>query len=184
MEFSPTIIIAVLLIVIVGAIIGWFFARRKHAARLKDRYGSDEYDQTVSALGNKNTAHAEMDSREKHVKGLKIQELTPEEREKYLGEWSEVQSKFVDEPGVAIVSAERLIQRVMRRRAYPVADFEQRASDLSVTYPVLVSNYRAAHKIAQKHEAGEANTEELREAMIHYRSLFDELLGPKVEDNG
>lgn len=183
MEFSPTIIIAVLLIVIVGAVLGWFFARRVHAAKLKDRYGADEYDQTVSAIG-KNAAHSEMDGRQKHVEGLKIHDLTQEEREHYQSEWSEVQSKFVDEPGVAIVRADRVIQKVMRKRAYPVSDFEQRAADLSVTYPDLVSNYRAAHKIAQKHETGEANTEELREAMIHYRSLFDELLGPKVEDNG
>lgn len=180
MEFSPTIIIAVLLIVIVGAIIGWLFARRVHATKLKDRYGVDEYAHTVSARG-KNAAHTEMDGRQKHVDGLKIHELTREEREQYHSEWSEVQSNFVDEPGVAIVGADRLIQKVMRQRAYPVSDFEQRASDLSVTYPDLVSNYRAARKITLRQERGEANTEELREAMIHYRSLFDELLGTEEE---
>jgi len=180
MEFSPTIIIAVLLIVIVGAVLGWFFARRVHASKLKDRYGEDEYAHTVSARG-KNAAHSEMDGRKKHVDSLKIHELTQEERDQYYAEWSEVQSNFVDEPGEAIIGADRLIQNVMRQRAYPVSDFEQRASDLSVTYPALVSNYRAARLITLKQERGEASTEELREAMIHYRSLFDELLGAEEE---
>ena len=98
------------------------------------------------------------------------------ERERYLAEWKAVQAKFVDQPGQATIEADHLIMEVMKARAYPVSDFEQRAADLSVSYPALVSNYRAAREIAIKNEQHSANTEELRQAFIYYRSLFDELL--------
>ena len=103
--------------------------------------------------------------------------LSESERAGFAAAWAAVQSKFVDEPGQAIVDADHLIMQVMRTRAYPVADFEQRAADISVNYPALVSNYRAAREIAVKNEQHQADTDELRQAMIHYRSLFEELLG-------
>ncbi len=112
----------------------------------------------------------------KHVKALDIRPLSTTESERYLADWKKVQSRFVDEPGQAIVDADRLIMDVMRSRAYPVSEFEQRAADISVTYPALVSNYRAARAIAIKNEQHQADTEELRQALIHYRSLFEELL--------
>jgi len=107
---------------------------------------------------------------------LNIRPLSLSERERYLADWTAVQSKFVDEPGQAVGDADRLIMEVMQMRAYPVSDFEQRAADISVNYPDLVSNYRAAREIALKNEQQQADTEELRRAMIHYRSLFEELL--------
>jgi hypothetical protein len=107
---------------------------------------------------------------------LNIRPLSISERERYLADWTAVQAKFVDQPGQAIVEAGHLIMEVMRIRAYPVSDFEQRAADISVNYPALVSNYRAAREIAIKNEHHQADTEELRQAMIYYRSLFDELL--------
>ena len=107
---------------------------------------------------------------------LNIRPLSVSEREHYLAEWTAVQSKFVDQPGQATVEADHLIMEVMKVRAYPVSDFEQRAADISVNYPSLVSNYRAAREIAVKNEQHSANTEELRQALIYYRSLFDELL--------
>jgi len=107
---------------------------------------------------------------------LNIRPLSISERERYLADWTAVQSKFVDQPGQATVEADHLIMEVMKMRAYPVSDFEQRAADISVNYPALVSNYRAAREIAVKNEQHSANTEELRQAMIYYRSLFDELL--------
>jgi hypothetical protein len=131
-------------------------------------------------MGGKNKAHAELDERMKHVKTLDIRPLSAIERERYLADWAAVQSKFVDEPGKAIVDADRLIMEVMQIRAYPVSDFEQRAADVSVSYPTLVTNYRAAREIAIKNEQHQANTEELRQAMIYYRSLFTELLGPEA----
>jgi len=127
-------------------------------------------------MGDVKKAQTELDERQKHVKALDIRPLSASERERYLADWTAVQSKFVDDPGQAIVDADHLIIEVMQLRAYPVSDFEQRAADISVNYPALVSNYRAAREIAIKNEQHKANTEELRQAMIYYRSLFDELL--------
>jgi hypothetical protein len=169
------IIVVVLVLVVIGAILAPIFARRKRSERLHDQFGS-EYDHTVEAMGDEKKAHQELDERQKHVNSLNIQPLTVESRDRYLADWAAVQSRFVDEPGQAIVDADRLIVEVMQARAYPVSDFEQRAADISIQYPALVSNYRAAKEIATKNKQDEANTEELRQALIYYRSLFEELL--------
>jgi hypothetical protein len=173
------IITVVLVLVIVGAILGMVFARRRRSERLQDQFGP-EYDRTVQAMGDEKKAQTELDERQKHVETLDIRPLSVSQRERYLADWTAVQSKFVDEPGQAIVDADRLIIEVMQVRAYPVSDFEQRAADISVNYPALVSNYRAAREIAIKNEQHQANTEELRQAMIYYRSLFEELLKPEA----
>jgi hypothetical protein len=131
-------------------------------------------------MGGEKKARTELEERRKRVEALDIRPLSVSERERYLADWTAVQSKFVDEPGQAIVDADRLIMQVMQTRAYPVSDFEQRAADISVNYPALVSNYRAAREIAVKNEQHQADTEELRQAMIHYRSLFEELLGTEA----
>jgi hypothetical protein len=170
------IIIAFVLVwVIIAAILGVVFSRRRRSGRLQDRFGP-EYDHTVRTMGNEQKAQTELDERQKHVEALDIRPLSVSERERYLADWTAVQSKFVDEPAQAIVNADRLIMEVMQLRAYPVSDFEQRAADISVSYPALVGNYRAAREIAIKNEQHQANTEELRQAMIYYRSLFEELL--------
>lgn len=143
--------------------------------RLQNKFGP-EYDATVKTLGDEKKAQLELEERQKHMAELDIHPLTPSQRDHYLAEWATIQSKFVDEPGQAIVDADRLIVEVMVLRAYPVADFDQRAADLSVNYPELVSNYRAARRIADKNLNGQASTEELRHALIYYRSLFEELL--------
>jgi len=173
------IIIVFLVLGIVGAIFALVFSRRERSKKLHDQFGP-EYDHTVQTMGNEKKAQTELDERRKHVEGLDIRSLTVSERERYLADWKAVQSKFVDEPGQAIVDADRLIIEVMTVRAYPVSDFEQRAADLSVNYPALVSNYRAAREIALKNEKHLANTEELRQAMIYYRSLFEDLLGTEA----
>jgi len=173
------IIAVVLVVVIIAAILAPVFARRRRSERLHDQFGP-EYDHTVQTMGGKKKAHAELDERQKHVDALDIRPLSVSERERYLADWAAVQSKFVDEPGQAIVDADRLIIEVMQIRAYPVSDFEQRAADISVSYPALVTNYRAAREIAIRNEQHQADTEELRQAMIYYRSLFDELLGPEA----
>jgi hypothetical protein len=176
MNTTYIIIIAVVLgLVVMGAILGPIFARRKRSERLHDHFGP-EYARTVRALGDEKKAQTELEERQKYVEALDIHPLSVSEREHYLAEWTAVQSKFVDEPGQAIVDADRLIMEVMQMRAYPVSDFEQRAADLSVSYPALVSNYRAAREIAIKNEQHQADTEELRQAVIYYRSLFEELL--------
>jgi hypothetical protein len=171
-----TIVIAVFLaLVILAAILMPVLARRKSEKEIQERFGP-EYDNTVQALGDEKKALKELEERQKHVEALYIHPLTISQRDRYVAEWAVVQSKFVDHPGEAIVEADRLIMEVMQLRSYPVADFEQRAADLSVHYPALVSNYRAARAIAIKNSQNEASTEELRQAMIYYRSLFGELL--------
>jgi hypothetical protein len=131
-------------------------------------------------MGDEKKAQTELNERQKHVEALDIRPLSVSERERYLADWTAVQSKFVDDPRQAIVDADRLIIEVMQLRAYPVSDFEQRAADLSVNYPHLVSNYRAARELAIKNKQNLADTEELRQAMVYYRSLFDELLGTET----
>jgi FtsZ-interacting cell division protein ZipA len=179
MNSTYTIIIVVVVVILIGFFLGPWFARRSKSKRFHDKYGT-EYDETVKSLGDEKKAQAEMDIRKKHVKDLKIHSLTNEERARYVADWAAVQSKFVDEPAQAIVDADRLIMEVMQIRAYPISDFDQRASDLSVSYPELVSNYRAARTIALKSKEGKADTEELRQALIYYRPLFEELLETKV----
>jgi hypothetical protein len=173
------IIAVVVILVIIGAIFALVFARRRRSARLHDHFGP-EYDHTVQSMGGEKKAQTELDDRRKHVEALDIRPLSVSERARYLADWTAVQSKFVDEPGQAIVDADRLIMEVMQLRAYPVSDFEQRAADISVNYPALVTNYRAAREIAIKNTQHQANTEELRQAMIYYRSLFEELLGTEA----
>ena len=180
MNSTYYIIIVVAVLVIAGLILAPIFARRRRSQNLRNKFGS-EYDHTVEVAGDEKKAEAELKEREKRVKSLNILPLSASDRERYLVDWADVQSKFVDEPGQAILDADRLIMEVMQLRAYPLADFEQRAADISVIYPNLVSNYRAARTIAVKNEQQLADTEELRQAMIYYRSLFEELLGKESE---
>ena len=179
MTYIVTIIAVVLIVVIMGVILAPIFASRKRAERLQNKFGP-EYDHTVQELGSKKKAQSELEERQKYVETLNIRELTHDERTGYLADWAVVQTKFVDEPGQAIVNADRLIMEVMQKRDYPVSDFEQRAADVSVSYPTLVSHYRAARVIALKNEQQQADTEELRQAMIHYRALFEELVGTEA----
>jgi hypothetical protein len=174
---SPTylIIAVVVIVVIMGAIMAPMFARRRKSQKFQNKYGP-EYDHTVQTAGNEKKAQAELNGRQKHVDTLNIRPLSVSERERYQSEWTAIQAKFVDQPGQATVEADHLIMEVMKVRAYPVSDFDQRAADISINYPNLVSNYRAAREIAIKNEQHTATTEELRQALIHYRSLFDELL--------
>jgi hypothetical protein len=170
------IIAVVVVLVLVGGLVALVFARRSKSAQFHEDFGP-EYDRTVQKLGGEKQAQTELDERRKHIDTLKIRPLTAVERERYLADWTDVQAKFVEQPGQAVVLADHLIIEVMQLRDYPVSDFEQRAADISINYPDLVSNYRAARAIAIKNEHQQADTEELRQAMIYYRSLFDELLG-------
>jgi len=169
-------IAVVLIMVIMGLILGPIFARRKRSERLHDQFGT-EYDRTVESMGDEKKAQTELNERQEYVKALNIRPLSVTEQERYQADWASVQAKFVDEPGEAVVDADGLIMEVMQLRNYPMSDFEQRAADVSVSYPALVSNYRAARVIAIKNEQHQADTEELRQAVIYYRSLFEELLG-------
>jgi cytoskeletal protein RodZ len=170
-------IIAIAVIVVLAiALLIPALSRKNRTNKLQTQFGT-EYDHTVQSAGSEKKAQTELEERQTYVKTLDIRPLTLSERERYLGDWAAVQSKFVDEPGQAILDADRLIMEVMQLRNYPVSDFDQRAADISVSYPTLVSNYRSGRAIAVKNEQLQANTEELRQAMIFYRSLFEELLG-------
>ncbi len=175
MNLIYLIIPVVVVSAVLGIILGLVFARRNRSKKLQDQFGP-EYDHTVEHMGNEKKAQTELKERQKYVDTLDIHPLSVNERTRYLADWTAVQAKFVDEPGQAIVDADRLIMEVMQMRAYPISDFEQRAADISVSYPALVSNYRAAREIALKNKQQLADTEELRQAMIYYHSLFEELL--------
>jgi hypothetical protein len=166
------ILIAVVVIVVLG-IIGWSLSRRRRSARLREHFGP-EYDRTVGELGEQRAAEAELAAREKNRKKLDIVDLTPEARQEHAATWQMVQAEFVDAPQDAVGRAERLVTRVMRERGYPIDDFEQRAADVSVDHPDIVENYRSAHTI---YRSQDITTEDARQAFVHYRALFDRLLG-------
>jgi hypothetical protein len=175
MNATYFIIAVVLILVVLGVILAAIFIPRQRSKRFQNKYGP-EYDRTVKTMGNEKKAQSEMDQRQKHVDTLNIRPLSDSERERYLADWTKIQTKFIDQPGQATVEADHLIMEVMKVRAYPVSDFEQRAADISINYPDLVSNYRLARAIANKNEHHQATTEELRQALVYYRSLVDELL--------
>lgn len=166
-------IIAAIAIVIVAVAV--FYSRRYKSERLRKHFGP-EYERVVLQQGDATLAEQVLAARTKRVEQFKIHSLPHSDRERYLEAWSRVQRQFVDDPRGAVMEAEALVTNVMSARGYPMESFEQRAQDISVHYPIVVQNYRAAHEIALRHSRNEASTEELRRAMVHYRTLFDELL--------
>jgi hypothetical protein len=166
---------AVIVLAIIVAVALYMRKRRNTTAGLKNRFGP-EYDRAVKQHGSERKAEAKLADREARVNMLRIRDLDLAERERYLTQWQAVQSRFVDYPKGAVTEADELVSSLMQTRGYPVADFDQRAADISVDHPRVVENYRSAHNIALRLGRGEASTEELRTAMIHYRSLFDELV--------
>jgi hypothetical protein len=131
--------------------------------------------------GSRRHAEAGLKERTQRVERLNIRPLAPGDRARFIESWSRVQARFVDGPGGAVTEADQLLRDVMSTRGYPVSDFEQRAADISVDHPLVMENYRTAHAIAVRQTQGQANTEDLRQAMIHYRTLFEDLVGePEV----
>lgn len=177
---TQTGLIAVAIIIIaliaLGAVL---WSRRRRTEHLRDRFGP-EYERTVENSGDRAKAEAELAEREKRVSKLDIRPLNSGERRGFLERWTDVQARFVDDPPRAVAYADALLGEVMKARGYPVSDFEQRAGDISVDHPVVVEHYRKAHDIAQREARGDAGTEELRQAMIHYRALFDNLVGAEA----
>jgi hypothetical protein len=169
------------LVVIVAIIVGWSVGRRRRSARLKERFGP-EYDRTVGELGEQRAAEADLLAREKERKKLDIISLTPEARQEHAATWQKVQTEFVDAPQDAVGRAERLVTRVMRERGYPIDDFDHRAADISVDHPDIVENYRSAHAIYLSQHDGDISTEQARQAFVHYRALFDRLLGAEPDN--
>ena len=171
------IVLTVAVIVVIAAVLVWLYVRnrRRTTAGLRQKFGS-EYDRVVLAHGSERKAESKLEDREKRVEKLKIRDLEPTERERYSKNWEAVQSRFVDSPKGAVAEADDLVSSVMKTRGYPVSDFDQRAADISVDHPRVVENYRSAHEIALRLGKDQASTEDLRTAMIHYRSLFEALV--------
>lgn len=181
---DPEIIAVLALVVLVLVGVWVWIASRRRSERLQRRFGP-EYDRTVETSGSRRSAETELVAREKRRGELAIRPLEPEKRDDFVRQWRDTQARFVDEPGPAVEEADRLVAEVMRARGYPVEDFEQREADISVDHASVVDNYRAAHGISLANRHGEANTEDLRQAMVHYRSLFEELLeSPSDGDHG
>lgn len=163
--------------IILAAAVVWF-ALQNRSERLRRRFGP-EYSRTVSETGNRWRAESALHDREKRVASLHVRALRAEDRSRFEESWRSIQAQFIDDPNGTLVEADRLIRSVLAAEGYPVADFEQRAADISVDHPTVVENYRGGHQIALKHAEGRASTEDLRQAMIHYRILFEDLLGQR-----
>jgi hypothetical protein len=168
---------AVILVIAVAAIGLWLFLRKRRTDKLRTRFGGPEYARAVEEGGSQRKAEAALDERTERVKRLNIRPLTADDRTRFVDSWARIQGRFVDGPGSAVTDADHLLGDVMSSRGYPVSDFEQRAADISVDHPLVLENYRAAHQGALRQMRGEASTEDLRQAMIHYRTLFNELVG-------
>jgi hypothetical protein len=169
------IVIAAAVVIVVLLAVWMVASSRRRTGQLKDRFGP-EYDRTVEDADSRRKAERELREREAHRAQLDIRPLSPAARDRYAEQWQTTQTRFVDDPGAAVNDADRLVQQVMNERGYPTDDFEQRAADISVDYPHIVENYRAAHGTADAHKGGQASTEDLRQSLVHYRSLFEELL--------
>ena len=173
MPYWGWIVIAVAAAILVAAVA--LGVRAGRSRRLRDAFGP-EYDRTVDQAGSRSEAEAELRERQRRREQLELRRLSAEARDGYLEQWRSTQERFVDDPRVATMEADRLVLGVMRERGYPVDDFDRRAADISVDYPALVGSYRSAHEVVVRQSTGEATTEDLRRAMRHYRALFDELL--------
>ncbi|MGH3068630.1 MAG: hypothetical protein ACRDMI_08590 [Streptosporangiaceae bacterium] len=174
MAIGAIVAIVIVVIVVAAALVMLMTVNRRR--RLRDRFGP-EYDRAVTESGSRREAEAELAEREKHVRELDIRPLSPTARNQYLSEWTAVQEQFVDAPQAAVTGAQTLVSAVMEDRGYPTQPYDQTLADLSVEHASTLDHFRAAHDISQNAAAGTASTEHLRQAMIHYRALFAELLG-------
>ena len=183
MNLSNTtqLVLVAIVFLVIGGLLAMAVMRVQRTKRLKERFGP-EYDRAINELGDKRKAEDELDARLAHVNTLNIRPLTAQEVNRFSIEWQKTQTEFVDEPLTALQKADRLIREVMKTRGYPVEDFEQRAADISVDYPELVTDYRGLHLIAVKEKEDNVSTEEMRQAMVHGRALFENLITQKREE--
>jgi hypothetical protein len=173
---NPTMVVAIVVAVLVVLAVAAIIVKNQRSKRLKSRFGP-EYQRAVLETGGTTKAEAHLEKLAKRVERFHIVPLTPAARADFLETWTNIQSRFVDNPKGALTEADNLIQQIMTARGYPVTDFEQRAADISVDHPLVVEHYRTGHDIALRHSEGRATTEDMRQAMIHYRTLFAELVG-------
>ena len=173
---STGAIVAIIVVIPIVAALLVIFVTRTRRRRLRERFGP-EYDRAVSEHDSRREAEAALAQRERRVRELDIRPLTPAARAQYSSEWTAVQEQFVDAPQAAVTGAQTLVSAVLQDRGYPTDAFDQEVADLSVEHAATLDHFRAAHDISQRAGAGTASTEDLRQAMIHYRALFAELLG-------
>jgi hypothetical protein len=170
------ILIAAVAVLLIAAIV-MSIRKQQRTKQLQSQFGP-EYDRTIESADSRRKAESELAARQERREQLDIRPLSSAARERYTTQWQTVQAQFVDNPSGAVGSADTLIQSVMADRGYPVDDFESRAADVSVDHPHVVENYREGHRLAEQCANGNGSTEELRQAMRHYRALFDELVEP------
>jgi hypothetical protein len=174
-----TVIIIVLVVaavlVIAGAVAAFVIDQDKKRRRVREDFGP-EYHRELARTGDRGRAQKELEERQKRVASFDLKPLSAEDSRRFSDQWRSTQERFVDDPKSATRDADGLIQEVMETRGYPVSDFDQRAADISVDHPEIVQNYRSAHQISEANDRGEASTEDLRQAFVHYRSLFQDLL--------
>jgi len=174
---DPKYVMLAGVVILVIAVLAWLYVhkRRSTTARLRQRFGP-EYERAVHQQGSQRKAEATLADRQERAEKLNIRDLDQMEHERFSKQWESVQSRFVDSPKGAVAEADDLVSSLMKTRGYPLSNFEQRAADISVDHPRVVENYRSAHEIALRVGDHGASTEDLRAAMIHYRSLFEELV--------
>lgn len=177
---NTTMIVVVVVAIIVALAVAWLVSQRRRRTHLRQRFGP-EYDRTVAAVGTGGKAAAVLEQREKRVSAYRIRPLSDDERRRFGDAWQGAQAKFVDDPAAAVTEADALVTEVMTARGYPMADFDRRAEDLTVEHATVVQHYRAARDIVARHIKREANTEDLRQALVHYRALFADLLNGRPE---
>jgi len=179
---SERVSIIIAIVIALAGLAAVFLAwngKRRRSARLRTRFGP-EYDRLVAETGSEAKAERILEQREERSRKIIIRPLPVEDREHFEQAWRNLQARFVDAPGEAVIEADRLLQQLMAQRGYPTGDFEQQADDVSVDHPRVVQNYRAAHAIAERQREGQASTEDLREAVVQYRALYEELLSPSL----
>jgi hypothetical protein len=175
MQIDQTALIAILALLLVAVLVMWFLYRSRRTAALRDRFGESEYDRTLDARGGRGRAEADLVQREKRVAALDLRPLEADERARLTEAWHAAKARFVDDPAAAVIEGDKVIGAVMNARGYPVDDFDARFESLTVEHAEVARHYRAGHDIARKQVDGKATTEDLRQAMIHYEALFDEL---------
>lgn len=178
MDQNTMIVVAIAIVAVAVAM--WLVWQRQRRSRLRDRFGA-EYHREVERQGNLSRAEATLAAREKRVARLHIKPLLADDAARFSQQWRAIQTRFVDDPRGAVTEADKVVAEVMLARGYPIGDFEQQVADISVDHPDVVMNYRAAREIADEHARGRASTEDLRQAMVHYRALFRDLLDSPAE---
>jgi hypothetical protein len=177
MQTTQTVIVLAVVLALIAliALAFWIWSQQRRRKELQERFGP-EYDAEIRRVGDRGRAEKELETRQERVEKLNIRPLADADRTRFADAWQAAQARFVDDPSGALLEADRLVTEVMRTRGYPMAEFDQRAADISVDHPQVIERFRAAHAIAGEADHGEASTDEMRQGLLHYRALFEELL--------